>query len=214
MSLKYLWIPLAVLPASCGAQSSRDKRTEQTDSSPGISPTAARSPPQQERENMHDAPDDRGRIRLGRTDKFRVSAASRISVEAQFDTDMAAALHLPEGSERSYANRVSDACVRILRSTDRPASIIASPGQIIDDGTNILVRLTITPNSKGYPYRVSLVASQGAARWAASIERPTFRYIPDNIPIRPDNTTQDGRRYWDAARDTNMLAERLCDHLF
>ncbi|ATY32971.1 hypothetical protein CVN68_14200 [Sphingomonas psychrotolerans] len=130
-----------------------------------------------------------------------------------FSVDMVAPLHLAEGSERAYANRVSDACVAMLRATGKPSSIVASPGQIADDGNNVVIRLTITPNGKGTPYRVSLTASQSGARWSASIERASYRHVAGNIPIRPDGTTPDNRQYWDAARDTDTLAKRLCNHL-
>ncbi|WP_404333887.1 hypothetical protein AB2M62_11600 [Sphingomonas sp. MMS12-HWE2-04] len=154
-----------------------------------------------------------GEIQLGQSDPLKILPATRISVETRFNPAVAGALHLTALNERPFANRVSDACVRMLRSTGRPSSIMASPGQIRNDGTNVLLRLTIEPNAKGTPYRISLVAIQGDAHWWASIERPSFRYVPNNIPIRPDGTTPDGRPYWDAARDTDALAERLCNHL-
>lgn len=214
MNSKHLWILLAFAQASCSDDPSPDNPVGPTSPSPGEgTPSLGEERPQRTPNGTPGAAQDWGEIRLSRDDELRVSRATRISVETQFAPGIAAALHLPDGAERSYANRVSDACVRALRATGKPASIVAAPGEIADDGTNVLVRLTVGPNAEGTPYRVSLAASQKDAHWSASIERPGFRYVPGNIPIRPDRTTPDGRPYWDAARDTDALAGRLCDHL-
>jgi hypothetical protein len=174
---------------------------------------AERNREQNEGRTMPDRSDDGGRVRLERAERLQFSSATRISVATDFSADMVAPLHLAEGSERAYANRVSDACVAVLRTTGRPSSIVASPGRIADNGSNVMISLAITPNARGGPYRVTLTASQSGARWSASIERPGYRHVPGNIPIRPDGTTPDGRPYWDAARDTDTLAKHLCNHL-
>jgi len=154
-----------------------------------------------------------GKIRFDRTDRLKFSSGTRMSIEVQFDPVIKAALRIREGYEQGYVNRISEPCVRALRAAGRPISIIDMPGRIANDGTNVIIRLTVGPNFKGSPYRVSLFASQGKAHWSASIERPFFRFVPNNIPIGPDRTTGDGRPYWDAGWDTHTLAEHLCNHL-
>lgn len=209
---KYFQFLLAIAPASCAAASSSSDDSRRADWNIVRNSTGTEHRQENERANMHNKKDT-GRIRHGETDAFNFVSETRISIDVQFDPDIGATLKMGKGSERSYVNRVFKPCALALQAAGRSISIRGRPGQIPDNGTNIIVRLTIGPNARGTPYRVSLFASQGRARWSASIERPFIRGVPGNTPIRPDRTTGDGRPYWDAAWDTDALAQNLCDHL-
>ena len=154
-----------------------------------------------------------GEVDVLEAGRLVIGPATRISVAADVERGARTAMSLTEGAERQYAQIVSDILVAKVRDAGRPWSIAATPGTLADDGRNILIELDIGLNRSGVPYRIALTARQGSHRWSAVLERPSLRRVPGNIPISPNNTTPDGRPYWDEGRDVRALALRLSEDI-
>jgi hypothetical protein len=154
-----------------------------------------------------------GNIIVSRTGLIALTPDARMSVSVGIAPAVRSALRATGEMEQMLSHQVSDACVRMLRKANRPSSIVASPGTITNDGINVIVHLEIHTNRSGSPYEIKLTADQGTQRWSGYLERPSYRYVAGNIPILRNGTTPDGRLYWSPTRDTDMLAERLCDAL-
>ena len=231
--MRYLCALLAFTLVSCGADSTPNNEVAPIALSPTGNLSLDRGPPQKEqeveiytgnlsldREPSHKRTGDIaatgrrwGKYKVHRADHFRFTSTTRISIDPKITQHIAEATQLPEVNEYRLSRTVFEPCFRTLLSNGRSYSIVARPGQIANDGVNVIIELVIEPNAKGLPYRVALRASQGEARWSASIERPYYRRPSGRIVIQPNGTTPDGLPYWDPVYDTRALAKRLCDHI-
>lgn len=211
--MKELWLLLALMAAGCGSGSAPNapNNPASTEAKPDdvVASELQASTPAASMLGGSAGPE----IQVIRTGKIRLLPTTRMAIARQFEPGVVAAINTVNRRELAVSNGVSDICTRTFRKIGRDDGIMASPGQIADDGVNILVTLTIGPNAAGAPYRVSLSARQGAARWSGAIERATYRDIPGFIPISPNQTTPDGLPYWEPSMDANTLAKRLCNEI-
>jgi hypothetical protein len=172
-------------------------------------------------------------VQVDRRDPFRLTATTRVCVEAALDPSVSRRI---EASDESVTARaltfmitglVADRFRALglspyLGTPERPRVVpyisdIADRSCVEQPG-NVLVRLNVGADATGRGYRITIAASQGRQRYSSAIERARILMIPGEtrhmIPRDGDTLPGTATPFWDVTRDSYRLSRRLTEHIF